>query len=129
MVNDRFKPEVGLAEQTAERAAPRLPVSIWAYLRLLTEFDLCCVVGPSMLTKRPYNWSPGLGVGALCTAVRARPVGTGLGAKFGRKPAKRPNKNHKLHYLSEAKVSIGYCRHSGRICLVPRNGLRLRLRV
>ncbi len=27
-------------------------------------------------------------MGAFCTIFQARPVGTGLGAKFGRKPAK-----------------------------------------
>ena len=42
----------------------------------------------NMVTKRPQNWSPGLILGAFCTIFRARPVGTGLGAKFGRKPAK-----------------------------------------
>jgi hypothetical protein len=48
------------------------------------------IVGPDqkMVTKRPYNWSPGLILGAFCTIFRARPVATGLGAKFGRKPAK-----------------------------------------
>ena len=48
------------------------------------------VVGPDqkMVTERPYNWSPGLILGAFCIIFRARPVGTGLGAKFGRKPAK-----------------------------------------
>ena len=47
-------------------------------------------VGPDqkMVTKRPSNWSPGLILNAFCTIFRARPVGTGLGAKFGRKPAK-----------------------------------------
>ena len=40
-----------------------------------------------MVTKLPWNWSPGLILGAFCTIFRARPVGTGLGAKFGRKTA------------------------------------------
>ncbi len=40
-----------------------------------------------MVTKQPYKGSPGLILGALCIIFRARPVGTGLGAKFGRKPA------------------------------------------
>jgi hypothetical protein len=35
-----------------------------------------------MVTKRPYNWSPGLILGACCPIFRSRPVGTGLGAKF-----------------------------------------------
>ncbi len=60
-----------------------------SYLRLVTHFQFL-IVGPDqeMATKRPYNWSPGLILGAFCTIFRARPVGTGLGAKFGRKPAK-----------------------------------------
>ncbi len=41
-----------------------------------------------MVSKRPYNWYPGLILGVLCTICRARSLGTGLGAKFGRKPAK-----------------------------------------
>jgi hypothetical protein len=45
-----------------------------------------------MVTKRPYNWSPGLMLGASCTIFRNRPVGTGLGAKIGRKPAKNKSK-------------------------------------
>ncbi len=60
-----------------------------AYLRLVTDLKLL-FVGPDqkMVTKRPYNWSPGLILTAFCTILQARPVGTGLGAKFGRKPAK-----------------------------------------
>ncbi len=52
------------------------------------------IVGPDqqMVTERPSNWSPGLIWGAFCTIFRARPVGTGLGAKFGRKPAKNQMK-------------------------------------
>ena len=42
-----------------------------------------------IVTKRHCNWSPGLILGAFCTIFRARPVGTGLGVKFGRKPAKK----------------------------------------
>ncbi len=41
-----------------------------------------------MVMKRPWDWSPVLILGAFCTTFQARPVGTGLGAKFGRKPAK-----------------------------------------
>ncbi len=41
-----------------------------------------------MVTKRLQTRSPGLILGAFCTIFRARPAGTGLGAKFGRKPAK-----------------------------------------
>ncbi len=37
-----------------------------------------------MVTRRPQHWSPGLRFGAFCTIFRARPVGAGLGAKFGR---------------------------------------------
>ncbi len=56
---------------------------------IVTHFNFS-IVGPDlkMVTKRLQNWSPGRIVGAFCTIFRARPVGTGLGAKFGRKPAK-----------------------------------------
>ncbi len=69
-------------------------VHLYTYLRLVTHLK-CAIVGPDhkMVTKRPQNLSPGLILGALCTIFRARPVGTGLGAKFGRKPAKTQNKN------------------------------------
>ncbi len=55
-----------------------------------------------MVTKRPSNWSPGLILGAFCTIYRARPVGRGLGAEFGRKPAKNknPNTNHTCIHTS-----------------------------
>ncbi len=46
--------------------------------------------GTENVTKLLYNLFPGLIRGAFCTIFRARPVGTGLGAKFGRKPAKNP---------------------------------------
>ncbi len=59
------------------------------YLRLVTHFGFL-IVGPDqkMATKLTYHCSPGLICGACCTIFQARPVGTGLGAKFGRKPAK-----------------------------------------
>ncbi len=62
---------------------------IKTYLRLVTHFAFF-IVDPDqkMVTKQPYNWSPGLIWGLFCTIFRARPVGMGLGAKFGRKPAK-----------------------------------------
>ena len=41
-----------------------------------------------MATKRLGNWSPGPILGAFCIIFRARPVGTGLGTGFGRKPAR-----------------------------------------
>jgi hypothetical protein len=53
-------------------------------------------------------------LGARCTSCRARPVGTVLGAKFGRKPAQnRPEPKCKfcfrLHILSEGKrISIAH---------------------
>ena len=55
----------------------------WTHFKFL-------LVGPdqTMVMKRPYNWSPELLVGPFCTIFQAQPVGTGLGAKFGRKPAK-----------------------------------------
>ncbi len=31
----------------------------------------------------PYNWSPELALGMLCTIFRVWPVGVGLGAKLG----------------------------------------------
>ncbi len=62
---------------------------ISTYLRLVSHFKLISA-GPdqNIVTKRLYNWSPGLILGEFCIIFRARPVGTGLGAKFGRKPAK-----------------------------------------
>ncbi len=64
------------------------------YLRSVTHFKFV-FVGPDqkMVTKRPSSLSTELIVGAFCTIFRARTVGTGLGAKFGRKPAKT---NYKL---------------------------------
>jgi hypothetical protein len=47
------------------------------------------VLATGKVTKRPYNWSPGLIVVVFLTVFRARPVGTGLGAKFGREPANK----------------------------------------
>jgi hypothetical protein len=43
--------------------------------RLVTHFRFL-IVGPDqhMVTERPWNWSPGLIVGAFCTIFRARPV-------------------------------------------------------
>ena len=41
----------------------------------------------------------GVLLGAFCTIFQARPVGTGLGAKFGQKPAKNQNQNYNLYYL------------------------------
>ncbi len=65
-----------------------------AYLRLVTHFKFL-IMGPDqkMVMEQPY-WSPWLILGTFCTIFRARPVGTGLGAKFGRKLAKNPK--HKL---------------------------------
>ncbi len=62
---------------------------VQTYLRLVTHFQFL-VVGPdqNMVTKRHYNWSPGLILDVFCTIFRARPVGKGLGAEFGWKPAK-----------------------------------------
>ncbi len=66
-----------------------LAISRLSYLRLATHFKFL-IVGPdqNMVTKQPYHWSPGLILCGFCTIARARPVGTGLGAKVGRKPAK-----------------------------------------
>ncbi len=44
---------------------------------------------------------------AFCIYFRARPVGTGLGAKFGRTPTKNQNTNYTVDYLSEGK-GTGY---------------------
>ncbi len=66
-------------------------MSVQTNLRLVTrDTFLILTLGPDQksVMKRPYNWSPGLILGAFCTLFRAGPVGTGLGAKFGRKPAK-----------------------------------------
>ena len=58
-------------------------------LCFVTHFEFVTVdVDQNMVTKRPYNWSPGLSLNVFCTISRARPVGMGLGAKFGRKHAK-----------------------------------------
>ena len=59
-----------------------------------------------MVTKLPWNWSPGLIVDAFCTIFQARPVGAGLGAKFGQQPAKNPNKNYNCYYLFQTKVRL-----------------------
>ncbi len=46
-------------------------------------------------------------MGAFCTICRARPVGTGLGAKLGRKPAKNQIKIViVLLILSEGKLAV-----------------------
>ncbi len=85
------------------------PCNLVTYLRLVTHFKFV-FVGPDqkMVTKWPHNWSPGLILGAFCTICRARPVGTGLGARFGRKPAKNKNHNYNfITYLNEGKVSLG----------------------
>ena len=50
----------------------------FTYLRLDLE----------LATKWIDNWSPELTLGAFRAIFRALPVGTGLGAKFGRKAAK-----------------------------------------
>ena len=57
-------------------------------------------------TKEPYNWSPGLILGAFCTIFRARPVGTGPGAKLGRKPSKNQITNISLIYYSKRSGGI-----------------------
>ncbi len=61
-----------------------------------------------MVTKRPYNWSPGLILDAFCITFPARPVGMGLGAKFGRKPAKIQNQNNDFVFpiLNEGKIAL-----------------------
>ncbi len=68
-------------------------------------------------------------MGAICTICRARPVETGLGAQFGRKPAK----NQVSIMILKAKVSLrpgvppaGPGRHSG-ASPGPRKGLSQRL--
>ncbi len=51
-------------------------------------FDLSFVgQDHEMATKWPYNWSPGLILAAFRTIFLAWPVGTGLGAKLGRRMA------------------------------------------
>ena len=50
---------------------------------------------------------------AVCTIFRARPVGTGPGAKFGRKPAQTHNK--KCNFVRRHRITIiififGFCR-------------------
>ncbi len=76
-------------------------VSVDRNLRLVTHFKFL-FLGPDqkMVTKRPENWPPGLILGAFCTIFRARPVGAGLGAKFGRKPAK-----NQMHIIISIKYS------------------------
>ena len=44
-------------------------------------------------------------MGVFCTIFRARPVGTGIGAKFGRKPAKTQNQNYNT--VSHPSPSLG----------------------
>ncbi len=56
---------------------PRQKIKVFATLpnyRLVTHFNFF-IVGPDKImdTKRPYNWSPGLILGAFCTSFRARP--------------------------------------------------------
>ncbi len=54
-----------------------------------------------MATKWPYNESPGLILGAVCTICRACPVGAGLGAKFGREMTEKcQNLNYKFCFLA-----------------------------
>ncbi len=63
------------------------------FLRLLSGKQPFCILvfglDEELHTKWSSNWSAGLILGAFCTILRARPVGTGLGAKIGRKPAKK----------------------------------------
>ncbi len=58
-----------------------------------------------MVMKRYQNWSPGLILGAFCTIFQARPVGTVLGAKFGRKP---PRNQIKIIICITARPGVGY---------------------
>ena len=55
-------------------------------------------------TKEPYNWSPGLILGDFCTIFRARPVGTGPGAKLGRKPSKNQITN--INLMMSGGISV-----------------------
>ncbi len=75
-----------------------LVLSRIAHLPSLSDTFYFFIVGPDqkMVTKRPSHWSPGQILVAFCTICRARPVGTGLGAKFGRKPANKQMKTVSL---------------------------------
>ena len=53
-------------------------------------------------------------MGAFCTIFRARPVGTGLGTEFGRKPAKNHIKLIMVYYLFKAKVALSAAGCPGR---------------
>jgi hypothetical protein len=55
----------------------------------------------SIVSKWPYNWSPGLTLCAFCTIFRAWPVGAGLGAKFGWKIVENGrNLNYNFYFLA-----------------------------
>ncbi len=57
-----------------------------SYLQSLRhlKFDFFSI-NQDMATTWPFNWSPEQIIRAFCTICRARPVGTGLRAKLGRK--------------------------------------------
>ncbi len=56
--------------------------------------------GTEHVTKAPYNWSPGLILGAFCTIFRAGPFWKGLGAKFGQKAAENePTLKYRFLFL------------------------------
>ncbi len=63
-------------------------------------------MGPDqkIVTKLLSKWSPGIIWGAFCTIFRALPVGTGLGARFGWKLAKKQIQIIIFDYLFLAQV-------------------------
>ncbi len=89
---------VGAADRYEEAGGKPRQASLTFVERRICYFY---IVGPdqNMVTKRPQSWPPELILGAFCTIFRARPVGTGLGAKLGRKPA------YNFGHLFKAKVS------------------------
>ncbi len=69
----------------------------YTYLRLVTHF-IFLIKGPDqkMVTKRPYNWSPGLILCAICTICQPDPLErvTGLSSA-----GNRPKTKYKLYFF------------------------------
>ena len=50
---------------------PQQKCSHMIYLQSLRQFKFCFALDQEMATKWPYNWSPGIILGAFCTIFRA----------------------------------------------------------
>ena len=64
-----------------------------------TQTAFNCGSGPENGHGTALELVSGANFGYVLHNFRARPVGTGLGAKFGRKPAKTQNKNYNCYNL------------------------------